>query len=214
MIIAVEVSRNDKTGPCSNLYAPLTTCPNTCPFKARGCYARNGRAGLHARRCTETEAGYTQLEMAQHEADKIRSLSGKLPLRLHVSGDFFDAQCAAIIDSAAGEYTAKRGQAVWAYTHTWRVIPRATFKNISILASVEDMASAKEAKKTGYAVAIVIPTDTKSKEVTICPHITRGTPCVSCKLCLHADKLKKPIAFYPHGAQRKSVEAVIIGALK
>jgi hypothetical protein len=209
MIIAVEVSKNAKTGPCSNLYAPLSTCPDTCPFKARGCYARNGKTYMHARRCTESEAQYTQLETAQHEADKIRSLSGKLPLRLHVSGDFFDAQCAAIIDSAAGEYTAKHGQAVWAYTHNWRVIPRETFKNISILASVENMKDATEAKKAGYAVAIVIPEGTKSDSVTICPHITRGTPCVSCKLCLHADKLKKPIAFYPHGAQRKSVEAVI-----
>lgn len=209
MIIAKELSKNSKTGTCAAVYAPLNTCPETCPFRTAGCYARNGKVGMHARRITTVAQSVTQLEIARAEAKEIRAMSGKKPLRLHVSGDFHDAKCADIIDSACGDYTKKHGQPVWAYTHNWRNIDRVVFKHISILASCESVIDAKRATQRGYAVALVIPTDSEPENTITCRHTTHNIQCVDCQLCLHADKLTKYVGFFPHGAQRKTVESIV-----
>ena len=209
-IIFVEKSKNPKIGEVSAIYAPLTTCPGSCPFKKAGCYARNGNVNLHARRCTEQCDGMTQIEIARAEAETIRNMSGERPLRLHVSGDFYNAECAEIIDRAAGDYTAKHGKPVWAYTHNWRNIPRSVFKNIAILASCETRVQAVQAHIDGYNVALVIPDQTTPKDVTVCPALIKGITCCECKLCFKSDKRRrKPIGFWPHGAQKRSVQQII-----
>lgn len=210
-VIAVEIAGNRKTGPVSATYAPLTTCPDSCPFKSAGCYAKNGPAGIATNRCTHNAVKYdlSPLALACIEASAVQDLSGRQPLRLHVSGDFDDALCAEILDNAAGIYTAKHGQPVWAYTHNWEKIPRDVFQNISILASCETVEQAQRASAAGYAVAIVVPEDTKPEGVTICPAITKNAQCSCCRLCMQSDKLKKMIGFYPHGGQKKSVEKII-----
>ena len=49
-VITVEKSNNKKTGIVSATYAPIFTCPTTCPFLNSGCYAQSGPTALHLNR--------------------------------------------------------------------------------------------------------------------------------------------------------------------
>lgn len=208
VIIAMDVTHNRKTGVTSATYAPLATCPDTCPLKNNGCYAQNNPLSMHVRKCDNAAAGLTPVEIAREEARAIRALKGTLPLRLHVSGDFKDTESAAIVDAAAGEYTKKHGQPVWTYTHTWRSIPRATFKHIVILASCESLDEVKEAESLGYRAAVILPTGTKTKNVQVCRHTTHGIQCDECRMCM-SKRAKKAVGFYPHGSGAKKASAII-----
>jgi len=42
VVIAVEKSQNSKTGEVAVTYAPIHSCPKTCPFLDSGCYAQYG----------------------------------------------------------------------------------------------------------------------------------------------------------------------------
>lgn len=211
-ITAIEISNNRKTGLVSAVWAPTNaTCPKSCPLKNNGCYAEDHPAARTVARCNAGAEGKTQLELAHEEATAIRNMSGKRPLRLHVAGDFANIECTAIIDNAVAEYTAKHGQPVWAYTHNWCAIPRATFKNIGIMASCETPQQVTEARAMGYATALIVPPGETPRDVTMCRHTTHGIQCDTCKLCMHPDKLKKPIGFWPHGNRKKRVQRVVNG---
>ena len=51
------VSRNVKTGPIPVSTTTAETCPDNCPFKAKGCYAKGGPLAIHWRKVTEGKSG-------------------------------------------------------------------------------------------------------------------------------------------------------------
>ena len=221
MNLHVETSLNRKTGPVSATYAPRQTCPTDCRFLRAGCYAESYPCRYHFERISRQAEGKSPLEIARHEAQGITSMSGRYPLRLHVSGDCADTQSAREIATACAVYHSKHGCPVWAYTHAWRDIPCDAWGPISILASCESIIDAKIAVNNGYCAAIVLsdPIERRIRigdlQVIPCLEQAKGTPCVSCRLCFNADRLRKNgkiIAFFPHGGAAKLARRAIVDA--
>lgn len=217
MIKAVEKSSNSKTGCVSATYAPIASCPADCPLKDRGCYAKTGNVGIHVSRLDRDAVGHFKQDIAENESKAIDGLSGKRPLRLHVSGDCATTQAARTVSAACDRYTKRHGQPVWAYTHAWRKVPRAAWGSVSVWARVHSAADVKAALRAGYAVNVVKDLQgakmSKTDGVTYiaCPATRTDKNCLSCKLCFKADRMREKkivIAFPPHGPQKKAVAKV------
>ena len=213
IVKAVEKSANSKTGPVSVTYAPIQSCPKTCPFLNSGCYAQQGHCGIHLNRlnkAAEAEKVTRPIDIAKKEAEAISNLKGDKPLRLHIVGDCKTSQAAEIVAKAAAEYTAKNGQPVWTYTHAWKDIPRDKWGSISVFASCETIDEAKHAMKRGYAASMVRLKPFKRpfawEDVILIPclEMNKGVKCDKCKLCFKDQRAldkKKVICFFPHGSQ-------------
>lgn len=223
-VIVKEKSENSKTGPVSVTYAPIQTCPKSCPFLDKGCYAQLGHSGIHLNRLNTAakENKISAKRIAQIEADEIKKLSGERPLRLHIVGDCKTPEAAEILSSAAKEYFSKDNlfQPIWTYTHSWKIIPRDKWGNIiSVLASCETLEECKEAMKRGYAASIVRlkpfegTMNFDGLKMTACKEITKGIKCIDCKLCFNDEKLlenNQVICFFPHGARSEKVRKAIL----
>lgn len=224
LVIAVEKTLNQKTGPVSVTHVAQATCPSSCPFIKSGCYAEQGMQGMHTRRLNRAawrRGDVDKRSIAREEARAILlNLSGKRDLRLHVVGDAATPSAAAVIGRAVDAYRAKHGRRVWTYTHAWRDVPRAAWSSTSVLASVETIGAAKEALSAGYAPALVVAkfgTDKASVidgvRVIPCPAQTRkGVQCIDCRLCWDADALQKRgacIAFEAHGSGAKGIREAL-----
>jgi hypothetical protein len=216
----VEVTDNAKTGHVSATYASQSSCPSSCPFRRRGCYAEYGPLGMTTTRLNASGEEDPEA-IARQEAFAIDRLTGDHPLRLHVVGDCLSAGAARILAAAVARYR-KRGpfrrkNHVWTYTHAWRKVARKAWGEVSVLASVENAADAAVAHRKGYAVAVVVPEfpterafplEGTSLHVIPCPWQTRGVQCRDCRLCWDDQRLHKSglcIGFTPHGQGKKAI---------
>jgi len=217
-ICAVEKSHNAKTGRVSVTYAPFQTCPESCAI-GEFCYAKFGPTALHANRITKSASaqGKTQIQLAKEEAEAVRGLSGKYPLRLHVSGDCPTEECARILGEACADYKKKHGKAIWTYTHAWREIPREAWgKAISVLASCENHEEVFEAQSLGYASALVVSELPRKRfklgdtSFVPCKEQAKEIPCIGCKMCFK-ENAKRVILFASHGTKKKALSNFMTG---
>jgi len=223
--IYVKESKNSKLagkdGKIDATYASIKkTCSKSCKLNnGGGCYAVKSYVGIVNARLTKEAESLTALQVARQEAKAIDEsyLLGEVPenrfLRLHVSGDTKTIKGSKLINSASGRFKKKGGAGVYSYTHSWKNVPAKTWTNVSMLASVDSVKEANQARKLGYAPAIIVPEHTTDKAFTLkgssikwipCPAQTKSetVTCLSCKLCMKADYLhssKHGIAFAAHG---------------
>jgi len=218
-VVVVESAQNRKLSTdrhCSATYASEHSCPDgtngtvRCPLMGAGCYAESNFVGMITRRLNASIVIDTWT-IAQQEADGIRALPGKYPLRLHVVGDCPNDESASIVSAAADDYVRRSGQACWTYTHAWQTVSRASWGNVSVLASCQTLEEVHAAEARGFATALVVthheketayPIDADHKGLP-CPQQTgRCASCCDCGLCHKADKLlanKIVILFALHG---------------
>ncbi len=146
-----------------------------------------------------------------------RGLARGRPLRLFQSGDARTEGAARILARASREWRRHGGAEVWGYTHSWRDVSADAWRGASMLASVESLALAREARARGYAAARIVPdlpSDGKAwseggQKWIPCPEQTRGVPCVACGLCFDAGTLASRgagIAFGAHGMRKNSLK--------
>lgn len=213
-VIAIEKTDNKKLGKISTTYVAQQSCPVSCKFYNNGCYAEQGPIGIHTKRLNKI--GNSAHDLARVEADAIRTLSGAVPLRLHVVGDCKDNYSATTVSEAAIEYAKKAGQPVWTYSHAWRETDRASWNQVSVLASCESIEDVKTARRKGYATCIVVPEFKSNKlyymgdeKILPCPEQTHvGVTCASCLLCTDDKRLftkEITIAFAAHGSKKRNV---------
>lgn len=212
-------SKNAKLGNCAASYLPIKqTCPSSCPLKDGICYAKYSYVGMHQQKLSKKLNNYCGFDIVRMEAREIKSLGpnakGK-SLRLHVSGDVKTDKMAKLLGDAVKFWDGK----VWSYSHSWRTISRKSFGSISVLASVETFAEAKQALKKGYAPAISVPFHDNPKAYNVdglkiipCPAQTKDITCEQCKLCMQDKMLLNQnavIAFALHGVGKKKQLKVI-----
>lgn len=229
-VIAVAKSLNSKIGRVAATYVSQESCPKSCPFMGSGCYAETGMMGIHTKRLNKQSAAgkLSKLQLARNEARAVDSLSGELPLRLHVVGDCTTNQTARVVAGAARRYRQRFQSRVWAYTHAWRQVARASWGDVSVLASCETMADVRVAMGGGYAAAIVVSEHAGAGDgkatlrdglrVVPCPQQTgRAADCMSCGLCLDADRLRAAgivIEFATHGSQGKRASDALLKVIQ
>lgn len=209
-------SKNSKLGTVSATYLPLTTCPDTCSHKGRGCYAEQGHVGMHARRkekepLSPQEWAWEEFEDLTHAHRVGQDL---LPLRLHVSGD--------VVNSGHILYlsTVVWNKPMWTYTHNHRLTCRKNWGKVSVLASCDTLSDIEHALDTGYSPAVTVSKfessaifrPVKSSVWLIpCPNQTKGITCDQCRLCWDDSSLRRKglgIAFASHGPQKRKLKVI------
>lgn len=232
--IFVEDSQNAKisqpgAGKVSATYASIRdSCPTGCALrKTRECYAMQGHVALQTRRL-EYGRGTSVLQVAREEARAIDRAFGSGPvpqdgaaggrdLRLHVSGDCRTNQAARIVSAAAGRLQQRGGGRVWSYTHAFHKVRRASWADVSVLASVDDLSEVRLARRQGYAPARYVgdfpngPLAWQEAGVRWipCPAQTKDRSCVECRLCFDDRALyrrRAGIAFAAHGNKSVSMK--------
>jgi hypothetical protein len=213
----VEMSNNGKTGFVAATYTSQDTCPDSCALKKNGCYAEKGRVAMTTKRLNNAgEMNPEQISM--QEASLIRRAAIKVGqqrekqkktgrvakshmvgrlLRLHVVGDFPTQKALDSIDESCGLWKENGGGQPWSYTHNWKDLQPT--ENISLLASVDNLAEGVDALAKGFAPAGVVDTFETEKAHKIqgvrwipCPEQTgKAADCVACGLCLNAERLAK-----------------------
>lgn len=226
-VMAVAESGNAKLGRAAATIVARQSCPESCVFRERGCYAEHDNTRTHWDRITLGSGGVTPLELALREAAAIDSLPGDRDLRLHVAGDSVTVRGTLAIAGACGRYV-ERGKAlgldvkVWAYTHGFREVPRAAWGVVSVLASCETAADAALARSRGYAVAMTVSEfagesayEAGGVKVVPCPQQTRGKTCTDCRLCFADGRLRAAglaIGFALHGWGINKARKALAGA--
>ena len=180
--------------------------------------------GIHSHRLDDEAEGMSPLQAARSEAAVINNSynGGAVPkdrdMRLHVAGDSRTIAGTRILNKAVANWKKRGGGHCWSYTHAWKHVPRSEWSNVSVLASVSNITEAFEAKKQGYASAIVVAEHASDKAFTIpgsdtkwipCPAQTKGVGCSDCKLCFNANRLYANdfgIAFSAHGVMKESIK--------
>jgi len=109
-----KISSNAKTGPIPTTTSDRQTCPKTCPFYDKGCYAKSGPQNIHWKAVSAGERGY--------EWDQFMTLVRKLQRgqlwRHNVSGDLpHDGNGIINGEQVAQLVDANRGRKGYTYTH-------------------------------------------------------------------------------------------------
>lgn len=208
----------------SSTYASIAaTCPDSCAFKASGCFASEGFTKIAGEKMDAAAKGRTSLEVIREEAELVKKAfgGGRIPqdgarggrdLRLHVGGDIGGTADAGELGRAAMNWRARGGGAPWSYTHRWREVPRAAWgarDALQVFASIESSADIERAARQGYPSAIVVESFASRRAQPIgdgwrlipCPAETGKATCSSCRLCLDRDILamRGVIGFAVHG---------------
>jgi hypothetical protein len=227
----VSNSKNSKLGnkPVDTTYASINaTCPNSCELKNNGCYASLSFVAIQVAKLDKSSIGVSAVEAARHEARAIDESygGGKVPslrdMRLHVSGDSRTIKGSKLINSSVGRWKKRGGGDCWSYSHAWRNVPRSVWSHVSMLASISKPEEAVEARKQGYAPAIVVSEFSSPKAFTVpgsdvkyipCPAQTspggKDIGCTECRLCFNADRLYEKnigIAFEAHGVKKNDIK--------
>lgn len=226
--IYVSESGNSKINGSKKVDATYTSiktsCPKSCPLMGEGCYAELGYVGITSHRLDDEAKGNSPLDTARAEAKAIDDSykGGVVPtgrdLRLHVAGDSRTLAGTRMINKAVKRWKQRGGGAVWSYTHAWKHVSREEWNQVSILASISHTGEVEEARKQGYAPAIVVPEHPSEKAFQLdgcdtkwipCPAQTRGIGCTDCRLCFNANRLfdgNFGIAFSVHGVMQQQIK--------
>jgi hypothetical protein len=237
--IITEKSKNAKTGPIMVVTSPSDTCPDVCPLKAGGCYAKGGPLAAIWRGLDATPAGeqFTngrgKVTVRGLDAliDMVKSQTGKL-WRFNQAGDLpgigngIDGSVLADLVIANLEAKAKG----FTYTHkpvghntrlerdNMTKVKDANERGFTINLSANDLDHADELVALNVGpVAAVLPSDQitntttpEGHKVVVCPATIRDdVNCATCGLC--ARQRDFVIGFPAHGPSKKKADAIASG---
>ena len=228
-------SKNAKTGAIPVTTSAPNTCPDSCPLKAGGCYAKGGPLGMHWRKVGAGRGGSWDAL-----CDSIAALPEGQVWRHNQAGDLPGEGEAINAAELATLVDANRGRNGFTYTHKpvldgdrWGdadalsvvrdnrgYIAYANANGFTINLSANDLAHADALAALDIGpVAVVLDaahsgnTETPAgRKVVQCPATARDDiTCAKCKLCA-SNKPGRPIVGFPaHGASKRKASAVAAG---
>jgi len=228
-----KVSSNAKTGPIPVSTSHKDTCPESCPLKAKGCYAAGGPSNIHWKAVSEGKRG-TDWETFTAEIKKLPK--GQL-WRHNQAGDlpgYTDTRSGiAMLDGSKTLelVRANKGKKGFTYTHypvigddivnkyNSTVIESANSDGFTINLSGNNLQNADELYDLAIApVVVLLPLDApkvsytpKGRKVVACPAETSDrVTCASCGLCQLTDR-SYIIGFHAHGVSKKTVNLIAKG---
>ena len=212
-------SDNVKTGSMPVTTSTAETCPPSCPFRKKGCYAENSFLGMHWRKITDGRRGegFTAFLAKIREIPKgtlwRHNQAGDLPGK----GDRINAGELLRLAKAA------RGTRGFTYTHkpptskNLKAIRAATREGFTINLSGNSLKHADRLSRHGLPVVAVLPSEAvkvknlttpADRPVVVCP-ATRSEY-ITCKTCGLCSKADRPfiIGFPAHGSQSEKADAI------
>jgi hypothetical protein len=214
------VSSNAKTGPIPTSTSDRATCPSTCPFYDKGCYAKSGPQNIHWKKVTEGERGVNFQEFTS----AIRKLQRGQLWRHNVSGDLCHNDGNIDYLKLRQLIDANKGRKGYTYTHhvlndhNIIALQNANSLGFTVNASTESVEDAdKVMTDHGIPAVAVVKSDktdrfytTESgRKVITCPAtIHENVTCATCKLCAKADR-DFIVAFPAHGNAKRTVNDIV-----
>lgn len=214
-------SGNRKTGPIAVSTSSKVTCPDSCPLKRGGCYARIGKLNIHWDRVTKGAWGIAWKDFLS----QVRKLHPGELWRHNQAGDLAGPSDKIDAKALAELTAANNGRKVICYTHkpvlsgrhakaNVEAIKSAMAGGFTINLSANSLRHADKLLSLKIApVVTIVPSDTvknlktpAGNRVVICPAVTKeGVTCSSCKLCAWG-KREYVIGFPSHGIMKKTVD--------
>ena len=221
------VSGNAKTGPMPVSTSNSSTCPDACPIKLKGCYAKYGPVGMHWRKL---DAGTSKnaKEWGDFLQDVKRIARGGL-WRHNQAGDLNGVNDRIDTVALSQLIQASKGKRGFTYTHypvigqdnniNRSAVQTANLEGFTINLSGNDVNHADQLKALNIApVVALMPRDAEKvsftpagNKVVICPaENTDKVNCLTCGLCAKGDR-DYIIGFRAHGTAAKTVEIIARG---
>lgn len=222
----VRLSRNRKTGPIPVTMTTRDSCPASCAFYNRGCYAETGAVRWNWNRLQADQGETFDLDGLTAQ---LRALPRGSLWRHNIAGDLpGDGET---IDRGALLALAKanKGRRGFTYTHkpiqcaenhviaaaNLTAIRAATDAGFTINLSADNPAQADTLARTGLPVVVVIPSNSAKvshtpagRKIVQCPaENSARITCANCGLCQLA---RRPylIGFKPKGVRQKLVNSI------
>ena len=227
-------SRNAKTGPMPVTTSSQDTCPVTCPFYAKGCYAKQGNLGMLWAKMSRALPGDSVVNGRSSVNVRgwaellafVRGIAAGALWRHNQAGDLPHTEGNIDAGAVAELVEANRGKRGFTYSHhdmnragNRALVKLANNNGFTVNISANNMAHADEMASLDVApVVVVLPRDMGGKavhrtpegrKVVVCPATYSDTNCKDCGLCA---RLRDVIVGFPaHGAQAGAAEAVARG---
>ncbi|NBW57224.1 hypothetical protein EBR43_05460 [bacterium] len=214
----VAVSGNRKTGPIPTTMTERESCPTTCPFYDKGCYAKTGLTAIHWRKVVKNGLEWNDF------LKKVKSISHNQLWRHNVSGDLPHNDGIINAEKVSELVNANRGRRGFTYTHhklnkaNLEVIKSSNNNGFTINASTEsvEVADSIMTEHKIPAVAVINSNCDKrffktssGRKVVVCPAtIHENVNCSTCGLCQQSNR-EFIIAFPAHGVAKKTVNQIV-----
>lgn len=222
------VSGNTKTGPMPVSTSNSSTCPDACPIKVKGCYAKYGPVGMHWRKLDNGES--KNAVQWPEFVKQVKQIARGSLWRHNQAGDlngYGVGNKHIDVEKLVDLVKANKGKRGFTYTHydvlnderNSSAVKLANVSGFTINLSGNDVnhADSLKALNIGPVVAIMprdatkVSTTPAGNKVVICPaENTDKVTCLSCGLCQDA-KRDYIIGFRAHGTAAKTVELIARG---
>jgi hypothetical protein len=222
-------SANAKVGKIPVSTTTAASCPDACPLKSAGCYAKSGPLALHWRAVTEQNRGMEWSEFTS----AIAALPEGTFWRHNQAGDLPGLNNAIDTVAMVGLVAANTGKRGFTYTHkpvtgsdrnalaNAAAVQTANDLGFTINLSADNLAEADELASLNIAPVVVVldakegeRTDTvtpEGRKVATCPATYRDdVTCASCQLCQRRDR-KVIVGFPAHGTGKRAAAAIARG---
>jgi len=218
-------SSNKKTGPLPTSTTERASCPTTCKFYNKGCYAASGPQNLHWQKISKPDKdGNRRGTDFLSFCNSIRKLPKGQLWRHNVSGDLPHV-LGYIDESLVNELVrANRGRKGYTYSHhdteagdNLKILLEANKRGFTINASTESLQQADEAMNKGLPAVVVVDSSKPCPKVTPegrrvmqCPATKDGSTvqCATCGLCAIGER-RCVVAFPSHGNSKKHVNQLL-----
>lgn len=217
-------SYNRKTGKIPVSGSPSYTCPDACPLKANGCYAKYGPISWQWAKLNDgRNKGITWKAFLQ----EIRNLPEGTFWRHNQYGDLAGKDDRIDLVALIELVAANKGRCGFSYSHydvlngpnaIWNrdAIEYANKNGFTINLSANNLEHAVELQRLGIApVASLVPEDsadtvrTKDMLMVVCPALTRDDmTCAKCQLC--SRQRRAIVGFKAHGMGKKYGEKLAV----
>lgn len=222
-----RISGNAKTGPIPVSTTSANTCPDSCPLKAKGCYAKAGPSAINWRKVTNGERGKSWEDFC----DDVKALPRGQLWRHNQAGDLPGIGDTIDTEKMRQLVQANKGKKGFTYTHypvndvnngthaiNASAIYNANQSGFTVNLSANNAKQAVEYMALGIApVVTILPMDAPNVQtiegvkVVACPaEKSDKINCANCGLCQLAER-DYIIGFRAHGVSKKSVEIIARG---
>lgn len=211
-------SKNRKLGGIPASISSAETCPPSCGFFGRGCYAEFGLLRHHWARVPDL--GLTWPEFL----DQVRALPEGTLWRHNMAGDLAGIGDAIDIHRLTQLAWASHGRRGFTFTHK---APLTTAERVAfhyardvgftINLSADSLREADRLARLNVApVCVVLPSNApdrgtrtpSGRKVVVCPNETVGITCADCQLCAVPTR-KSIVGFRAHGQMKKTVSELV-----
>ena len=223
-----EKSSNQKTGPMAVSTSSGSTCPDACPLKAKGCYAKSGPLALHWKRITDGLRGVPWAYFLQ----QVKKLAPRTLMRHNQAGDLPGTGDAIDVEKLAELVDATKHIKAFTYTHkpvlsgpyaeeNKKAIKHANDNGFTINLSANSVGHADTLFDLNIGpVVTLLPKDwtmriptcqtPKGRRIIICPATYKDdVSCATCRMCMDRDR-QAIIGFPAHGTGAKVAEEVFL----